>query len=410
VAKTILYYQKHPLDLNYDKTLNKGYILGQMYVLATKELEKNPEYKTEVGEMMKKIESRKGKEYKLWQKTRKWTINQFAKIYKELGIKFNHIFYESEFINKGLEIAEDLKSQGVLKESQGAMIIDLEKYNLGVLLFFRTDGTALYPVADLPLAMEKFEKYKLDKSVNVVDIRQGLYFKQLFKVLEILGYKKEMVHLGYDVVKLPSGMMSSRLGNVITYEDLKREATKRTTQEIKTRHKKWSEAKIKKTATVIVNGALKFEMIKVDALQIITFDIDKALKFEGFTAAYLQYTYARINSIVRKSIKSIKSKVHKVESQKIDFSNLSEPKENNLIIKLAKYPEIVKKAGENYDPSEIAKYLFELAQEFNDYYHAVPVLKAEEKIRDARVVLIKAVAQVIRAGLGLLGIQTANEM
>ncbi|MCG2695394.1 arginine--tRNA ligase [Candidatus Parcubacteria bacterium] len=326
-------------------------------------------------------------------------------MYKELGVEFDNIFYESEFIEKGMKTVRDLRKKEFLIKSQGAIIADLEKYNLGALLFLRSDGTALYPVADLPLALEKFKKYKIDKSIYVVDIRQGLYFKQLFKVLELLGFKQEMAHLGYEFVKLPGKMMSSRTGNIITYEDLRTQAVKKSVREIKRRHKDWSAKKIAETANKIVNGALKFEMIKISAGQVITFDINQALRFDGFTAAYLQYVYARIRSIFRKAQKHENTKTRKHEE-----INLEEAKEHDLVMKLAKYPDAVKKAGENCDPSEIAKYLFDLAGAFNDYYHSVPILKAKKELRASRLALIKSVSQVIANGLDLLGIEVVDEM
>jgi len=390
------FYKKEKLPAN------KGYFLGKVYVRASKELENNETAKMETGQVMKNIESRKGADYKLWQKTRKWSIDGFNKIYKELDIKFEHIFYESEVIEKGLDMVAKLYAKHFLIKSQGAVIADLNKYDLGVLVVLRSDGTALYPVADLALAEEKFKKYKIDKSIYVVDVRQGLYFKQLFKVMELLGFKQEMRHLSYEFVKLPEGMMSSRTGNVITYEDLRGQAFKKAMGETKKRHKKWNEKKINQVVNKLVNGALKFEMLKVGADKVITFDIDQALRFDGFTAAYLQYTAARINSILRKT----KSK----SSGLINFKNLAEPKEMELVNKLAKYPEIVAIAAKNYNPAEIAKYLFELAQELNDYYHAVPVLKAKEEVRRARLALIMAVKQTLENGLGLLGIETMEEM
>lgn len=392
------FYKKEKLPLN------KGYFLGKVYVRASQELADNEAAKIEAGQVMKNIENRKGADYKLWQKTRKWSIDGFNKIYKELGIEFEHIFYESEAIDKGLDMVAKLYAKQFFIKSQGAVIADLDKYNLGVLVVLRSDGTALYPVADLPLAEEKFKKYKIDKSIYVVDVRQSLYFKQLFKILELLGYKKEMLHLGYEFVKLPDGMMSSRTGNVITYEDLREQAFKKAVNEVKKRHRNWQEKKILEVADKIVNGALKFEMLKVGADKVITFDIDQALRFEGYTAAYLQYTGARIRSIQKKS------KIQSPKLQKINFNGLTEIKENNIINKLAKYPEIVAIAGKNYDPSELAKYLFELAQEFNDYYHAVPVLKAKAEVKLARLALITAVEQTIENGLGLLGIETMEEM
>jgi arginyl-tRNA synthetase len=198
-------------------------------------------------------------------------------------------------------------------------------------------------------------------------------------------------------------MMSSRTGNVITYEDLRAQLLARAISETKKRRKDWSEQKIKEVASKLVNGAMKFEMIKVSREQVITFNIKEALRFDGFTAAYLQYTYARIKSIIKKS--EVRSK-----KLRINYNNLTEIQEHELIMKLVQYPEAVIKAGANYNPAEIAKYLFELAQEFNNYYHSVPVLKAKEEIRMARLILIGAVSQVISNGLGLLGIEAVEKM
>jgi arginyl-tRNA synthetase len=401
VAKTLwayleFYGAKEPKE-------KKGQFLGQVYVRASAELKNKEHYGRMVLFYMKKIEGRRGAEYKLWQKTRQWSIKQFAEIYKDLGIKFAHTFYESEFVDQGKILVDDLLKKGVLTKSEGAVIADLNKDNLGVLVFLRTDGTALYPVSDLPLALEKIKKYRLHRSLYVVDIRQALYFKQLFKLLEHLGHTEKLAHLAHEFVKLPEGMMASRTGNVITYEELREKLFAEAVKETKERHPDWSEPKIEDVAKKLTVGAMKFEMVKVSREQVITFDIKAALRFDGFTAAYLQYTYARINSILQKSkIKNQKSK--------IDYSKLVEQKEHNIILKLAQYPEAVKAAGEKYDPSEIAKYLFDLAREFNDYYHAVPVLKAEVETRLARLNLIAAVNQVLENGLGLLGIETLKEM
>jgi len=388
---------------------DKGVFLGEVYAKGSLESENNEAAKKEINQLMTKIESREGAEYKLWQTTRKWSIKQFAQIYKQLHVKFKNTFYESEEIDEGQKMVKQLIKANILKESQGAIIADLEKYGLGVLVFLRSDGTALYPVADLPLAVKKFKKHKLNKSIYVVDIRQGQYFKQLFKVLELMGYGQEMIHLGYEFVKLPSGIMSSRTGNIITYEDLRNELFKRASMETKKRHTDWKEKKINEVAEKLTIGAMKFEMIKVSRTATITFEIEKALRFEGFTAAYIQYTYARSQSILRKS-QSPKLKAQINPKSKIQNLKLEHPKELGLIMKLAKYPEIVKVAGEKYEPSEIAKYLFELAQEFNDYYHEVPVLKAEPGTRAARLILIGAVNQVLANGLNLLGIETMEEM
>lgn len=382
---------------------NKGAFLGEVYVRASQELKENKLAKQLTEVIMKKIESRSGAEYALWQKTRAWSIAQFAEIYQELGIEFAKTYYESEFIDRGRELVLEMLEKGILKKSEGAVIADLEEYGLGVLVVLRTDGTATYPVADIPLAMAKFKEYDPDASIYVVDMRQSLYFKQLFQILKLLDYKKPMIHLGYDVVKLPSGMMSSRLGNVITYEELKEKLQSRASAETSARHPDWLPEKIAATTRALLIATIKFEMLKVGQEQAIVFDMEKALSFNGFTAAYLQYSYARLKSVIRKANMEIAADAS-------DLRRLAESKEHSLILKLGKYPEAVKTGAKNFDPSEIARYLFELAQDLNDYYHSVTILKAEAEICRARLVLISAACQIIKNGLGLLGIEVVEEM
>lgn len=406
-AKT-LWWLYHEKNIEAKKILasepnNKGYFLGQQYAQSVSQLESNVEYKGEVVEVMKQLESRRGEIYKLWEKTRQWNIDQFDSAYKELDIKFKTIFYESDFIKEGLRMVNELKKKKFLIDSEGAVIADLEQHKLGVLVVLRSDGTALYPVADLALAIAKIKRYRLAESLYIVDVRQGLYFDQLFKLLELLGYATKFEHLSYDFVKLPSGMMSSRSGNIIPYEDLKDMALEKAKAEIIKRHETWTKKQINETARVIAFGALKFEMIKVGALKQITFDIDAALKFEGFTAAYLQYTYARLQSIYYKADKKIKN-------SKPDFNKLIEQKEKVLILHLANFPEVIKLAGVKKDPAEIAKYLFDLAQAINDYYHSVPVLKSEIETATARLALLNYIGLILKQGLNLLGIKVVDEM
>jgi arginyl-tRNA synthetase len=380
---------------------DKGDFLGTMYSEACQQVKDNKTAETVIKMMMCRIETREGEEYALWQKTREWSIEGFANVYDDLNIKFAHIFYESEYINQGRAMVNDLIKKGILKESQGAVIADLEAENNSVLVVLRSDGTATYPVADLALAYAKFEEYKIDKSFYVIDNRQSLYFKQLFSLLKKMGYKQDMAHLSYEFVKLPSGMMSSRSGNIIKYKELKQILLEKVEKEIRERHKAWDEDKIKKTVHTVVNGAMKFEMLKINSDQVITFDIDKALEFSGFTGVYLQYTYARIQSILRKAGDRA--------NQKNNYE-LGEEKEIQLLLKIAKYPDIVRSAGTKNDPSELAKYLFEVAQQLNDYYHSVQILKSELEKRNARLSLIAATAAVLKIGLGLLGMEVVEEM
>lgn len=401
VAKAIWNWQRNK---NYAASSeDKGYLLGKCYAEAAQELAAHPEYKDEVVKIMKDIESRRGEAYALWQETREWSIEYFASIYKDLGIKFAHIFYENEYIDEGLRLVDGLIKSGKLVKSEGAIIANLEQYGLGVLPVIRTDGTALYPVSDLALAQEKFRKYNVVESIYVIDIRQSLYFQQLAKICELLGYKQKLTHLGYDFVTLPEGMMASRTGNIVTYEELKTKILDKLYIETKKRHEDWTNDRARQVAWNLTVSTIKFEMLKVGPDKIITFNIEEALRFDGYTACYLQYGYARLKSIVRKERLSF-------FAPPVNYRELKEGKEKELLIKLARYPEIVKIAGEKYYPSEITKYLFELVQMFNDYYHGVNILKAEPKVRRARMALIKAVAQVIYNGSNLLGLSVIEEM
>jgi arginyl-tRNA synthetase len=401
IAKTIWNWRR-------DKTYAarpepKGYLLGRCYAKASQILEDNPEGKSEVGFIMKEIESRQGENYKIWQKTRQWSIDYFASIYKELDIKFVHIFYESEVVDAGRQLVDKLFQQGILVKSEGAIIANLEKYDLGVLPVIRSDGTALYAVADLALASEKFNRYHLDESIYVVDVRQSLYFKQLFKILELLGYHQAMVHLTFDFVTLPEGMMSSRTGNVITYQELRDKILEKLMAETTARHKDWSLNHITQVALSLMVSTIKFEMLKVGADKIITFNIQEALRFDGYTACYLQYGYARLKSIIRKSRWS-------ALAGRPDWTELKEQKEKALLLKIARYPEIVISAGVKYNPSELAKYLFELVQLSNDYYHEINILKAAARTKRARLALIMAVTQVLQNGFNILGLKVLEEM
>lgn len=401
IAKTLWNWQQHPEYK--DSVEEKGYLLGKCYSEASGKLEQNPDHKEQVAKIMKQIESRNGDTYNLWQETRQWSIDYFSKIYEELGIKFKDTFYESEVIENGLKIVQELLDDGILKKSEGAIIANLEEYNLGILPIVRSDGTALYPVADLALATEKFQRHNINESIYVVDVRQSLYFKQLFKILELMGYRQRLVHLSYDFVTLPSGMMSSRSGNVITYEELKSKILENITVETRKRHEDWTDSRIIEVAKRLTISIIKFEMLKVSPDKIITFDIQEASKFDGQTACYVQYGYARLKSIIRKQgMNWFHFDKH--------LGRLTEPKEKALLLKIAKYPETIMTAGKQYDPSDLTKYLFELVQLFNDYYHEVNILKAESRIKQARLALIKAIAQVLENGFDILGMKIIEEM
>jgi arginyl-tRNA synthetase len=385
---------------------DKGEFLGQAYSRAIVELNSDPEKQAHVQEILQRLEAGKDKDLMfLWKQTRDWSLDAFNKIYDELGIKFNVEFFESIEEKEGRKLLPMLLKQDFIKESQGAIIADLEPYKLGILVLLRGDGTSLYGLKDIPLAIKKFKKYKIDKSLYIIDNRQSQYLKQIFKILELLGFKKDMVHVPYEFVELKSGIISSRTGNVITYEEVRDAAMTKVVGETKVRHVDWKEEKINEVSLKIVLAALKFSMIKQASDKIITFDIDEALKLDGFTGPYLLYANARMNSILKKAeTEGIKL------TGKTDYKALESNIEKQLIKDLLAYPQIVLEAQTKNDPAILAQFIFRICQNFNTFYHELPVMKAESEIRLARLILIKSIRQVLENSLVLLGIPILKEM
>ncbi len=381
---------------------HKGQFLGAIYTEACQKIEENEEFKKEAAEIQVKLENGDKKLLALWKKTRAWSLDNFNDIYKTLDIKFDKFFYESEVEKPGKKLVADLLEKKIAEKSKGAVIIDLDKYKLKQFLLLKSDGSSLYSTKELALAKLKFEKFKIDASYIIVDNRQSFYFQQFFKTLEIMGFKEKTAHISYEFVTLKDGAMASRKGNVIIFEDFFAEIIKKTNEETAKRHSDWSPEKIAKTAENIALSAIKFNMIKVGNNSIIVFDMEEALSFDGFTGPYLQYTVSRINSIFRKEkAKSLKE---------VDLSLLNSELEKEILIKLAEFPESIKKVIESNEPSVLAKYLFELAKSFSRFYQEVPIITSEEKIKFARLSLISAVKQVLVNGLTLLGIKELEEM
>lgn len=396
VAKTIWYWPR--LESEVPEGADKGYWLGQAYTKAVAALENNPEGVAEVGVIMREIETRQGSNFELWAKTRQWSINYFASVYRLLNVDFKEYYYENDYIDEGRRLVNELLDKGILRLSEGAVIADLEQYDLGVLVVLRSDGTATYPVADLALAFEKFKRHTLTKSLYVVDNRQTLYFKQLFKILELAGYQAQMTHLSYDFVKLPGGMMSSRLGNTVTFQELYTRLKTKLVSESKERHADWSEKQIDDVSSNLVISVLKFEMLKSGSDKVIVFDEQEALRFDGCTAVYLQYAAARAASILRKAEVSPSALLPTGDS------------ERPLELAMLRYQEVLKIALSHHDPSEVVKYLFELCQLFNDYYHNTQILNGEADKLQARLQLVERFRRVLANGLNILGIETMEQI
>jgi arginyl-tRNA synthetase len=382
---------------------NKQKWLGQIYAEASNYVKEHPEVQSELDEFQNKLEAHDPSVWKLFEETRQWSIDGFATIYRDFGVNYDAIWYESEVKERGQEIVDELLEKKVAEVGEkGALIVDLSKYKLDIVLLRKATGAGLYVTSDLALAEKKFNSYDIEESINITGIEQNFYFKQLFKVLELSGFHKKMTHIGYGLVSRPDGKMSSRLGNVILYEDLRDDIYEQLYQASKERHADWSEEKLKDTVWKLTMAALKFTMQKHEAAKNIAFDMKEAVSFEGYSAPYVLYVIARINSLLRRS--TVDSR------QSTAFDKLKELEEKKILLLLAEYSEVIKKALENYNPSVIAKYCFDLAQAFNEFYNKQSILDVEEKLSLARLNLCEAVKQVLTSALGLLTIEAVEEM
>lgn len=405
IAKTIWCYLK--FHKNDSLPENKGKYLGKIYVEAVKLLEDpgNIEYKEEISQIHQKLENNDPELTKLWKETRKWSLDQFHAIYDELNIKYDINFYESEVEKEGKKISLELLEKGIAKKDQGAVLIDLTNYNLDIFLLLKSDGTSLYAAKDLALAKKKFKEYHIDKSVYVIDVRQSMYFKQLFKTLELMNFKEDMIHVPYEVVATKEGPISSRQGTAISYEDLRDNVVTKLEKETQKRHPDWSFKKIQENCKKLMIAALKFGMLKYDNTSVIIFDMDEWLKFEGETGPYIEYTHARINSIFKKLEGNI---CEYIQGAKLEL--LKEKAEFELTKKLSKFPELIQQSAEYFKPSLIARYLIELCQKFNEYYHATQILVEDIELKKSRLYLLHCIKELLKEGLALLGIEEIDEM
>jgi len=382
--------------------------LGNVYVQANTVVEGNEQLENEVRQLLLKIYAGDKELNKLWKETRQWCLDEFDEMYKDFGVKYDEFYFESKMEQPARKISQELLEAGIAKESEGAIIMDLKPYNLGVFVLLTQDGTALYSVKDIALAREKMSKYSLDRSIHLVGREQELHFKQLFKTLGLIGGKEKefaakSFHLIYGLVMLPTGKMSSRAGSVVFYDDLRNELLSLAAEEVRKRHADWNEKEIAAAAKKIAFAALKFGMVNRDNDKELIFDWEQAMKLEGETGPYVQYACARICSIFRKYGKPM--------PHKADYAAITETAAEVKVVKqLSLFPEVVATAAEQLKPALISRYLLDLSQSFSNFYNDQPILNAEPMVRDARLLLCAAVKQVIENGLKLLAIDVLEEM
>lgn len=392
ICKAMLMYKKH--GNNSEPDVKSDHFVGKFYTRYEKEEAKNPEVKNELAEMFQKLEKGDPETVVLWKKIVDWVYKGWEKTYQDENVSFDVWQYQSNYKDSSREIVDVALEKGIAeKDETGAVIARLERYGIPDKVLLRSDGTSVYATQEIQLAKDSFEKYNLSKRLYVVDYRQSDYFKQTFKILEVLGFDwaDKLFHVAYGTVDLPGGKMSSRrTGSFIDADEVFEklvEAEKSETSDVDVARK-------------VALAAFRYGMLKIDPKQDIIFRYDQVTKFEGNTGPYILYTYARANSILKKAESG--GKLTDYEPNK---------KELDVLRALYKFPEVVFDASEKFSPNVIANYVFDVCQRFNSFYSEIPVLNAETpNAKEFRLFLIRSTLQVIKNSLSLLGIEAVEHM
>ncbi len=375
-------------EIQNEYNIKSDKFVADIYVKASQFEKENPESTEEINEINRKWEAEDPEIRKVWKILVDWVMFGYKKTYERLGCDFDYPYYESDFYKKGKEMAEYALEKGVLRNGDnGAVVTDFEKYNLPDTVVVKSDGTSLYITQDIYLAKLRNEEINPDKVVYVVANEQNLHFKQLFALLDQLniGKREDYFHLNYGYVTLPTGRMKSREGTVVDADDLMDEVV--------------SESK----SEDIGIGAIKFQFLKVDAFSDFVFDPVKSIELTGDTSVYIQYVYARINSLIEKSGK---------DNFEFNLDNLKIKKEEiDLMRQLAFFADSISKVIETYSPSHLCKKLLDIANAYNSFYSKCRILDLEDdNLKNFRLALSKATAEYIKFGLNLLGINIVEKM
>ena len=375
---------------------------------ATEKAKKEAPLIKEAHEMLVKWENNDPEVRSLWEKMNEWVYAGFDKTYKAMGVGFDKIYYESQTYLVGkAEVERGLEKGLFVRHDDGSVWADLTNEGLDEKLLLRKDGTSVYMTQDIGTAKLRFQDYPIDKMVYVVGNEQDYHFKVLSILLDRLGFKwgKDLVHFSYGMVELPNGKMKSREGTVVDADDLMAEmvSTARKTNEELGKFSEMSSEEREEIARIVGMGALKYFLLKVDARKNMMFNPAESIDFNGNTGPFIQYAYARIRSVLRKSDEQI--------PDKLPEGVIVNEKEQHLIQTLADFRTAVQQAGTDYSPSVIANYCYDLVKEFNQFYHDYSILhEPDAKSRALRLVLSANVAKVIRTGMSLLGIEVPERM
>ncbi len=373
----------------------------------------------ELKDMLIAWEEKDKKVRNLWRKMNDWAENGFNQTFETFKIQHDKTYFESKFYDKGKKIVENGIKKGIFEKLEdGAVIINFDKKKLPKRkVLIRKDGTSLYITQDLHLAHQKMEDFNYDKSIYVIGNEQDMQLRVLFEILKKLDMKAENIHYSYGMINLTSGKMKSREGIIVDADDIVEELESLALNEVKKRYSNLSKNEMEKRAIVIALASLRFFIIKYDYSRDFVFDPKKSLEFEGETGPYILYSYARICSIFKKAMeKNIETPYDPIEdkiSEKLIIENLSllgDEHEYNLIELLYSYPDIISNSVNQMKPHILARYLYELAQEFTGFYHSCPIIKEKSQLRNVRLLLCESIRRVLKHGLGLLTIDVLTEM
>lgn len=429
ICKSMLAWQKWGKGETPESSGKKGdHLVGDYYVLFDKnykqelaelqkqglsleEAENTSHLMQEAREMLRAWEAGDSEIRSLWETMNNWVYLGFDESYAKLGVDFDKIYYESQTYLSGKEkVLEGLDKGIFYRNDDGSVWADLSSDGLDQKLLLRADGTSVYMTQDIGTAALRFEEYPIDKMIYVVGNEQNYHFKVLSILLDKLGFAwgKDLVHFSYGMVELPEGKMKSREGTVVDADDLIEEmiSTARETSEELGKLDSCSSEEAADIARIVGLGALKYFILKVDPRKNMTFNPKESIDFNGNTGPFIQYTYARIRSVLRKA----EELGYRAQVQEQLADRLSD-KELSLIKNLYEFPVVVKEAGNSYSPAVIANYVYELAKEYNQFYHDYSVLyETNSDLRDFRILLSDQTAKVIRTALYLLGIEVPERM